>query len=85
MAWVIGYKVTENEIEHMVVDVDECSPNEHYLYLYNEFEVNEEPDEEGGNVAELKPQKYAKVMGAFPPGSWLFAVHEDLINLAEPV
>lgn len=89
MGWLIGFKGSNLEgeqadIREMLVDVDECSPKEHYLYLYNEFEVDdEEIVQTEGNVAELKPAKYAKVMGVFPPTTWIFAIQEDVLVLAE--
>ena len=89
MGWVIGFKASNLEgeqadVQEMLVNVDECSPKEHYLYLYDEFEVaDEEIIQEEGNIAEIQPAKYAKVMGVFPPTAWLFAIKEEILVFPE--
>ena len=83
--WVIGYKVAEKELGEMVVDVDQCSPREHYLYLYNEEQT--EPAESDSDVASIEPEALARILGCMAPGSWSFAIKTDIIEefvLIEP-
>jgi hypothetical protein len=82
--WKIGFKVGEEEVGEMTVNVDECSPKEHYLYLYNEFKIEEDDQiDEEGNVVEIEPQVMAKVMGVFPPTTWVYALQDGILVYPE--
>jgi hypothetical protein len=86
--WTIGYKAGEQGVGEINVDVEECSPQEHYLYLYNVEERLESKDAEGeedsSNVQDIKANKQAHVRGYFNPAAWLYAIHGSvrLENLA---
>lgn len=77
MTWLIGYKDSEETIGEMLVSVDQCSPREHYLYLYNEIEG--EVDVEG-DIAAVGPEKLARILGSFAPGGWLYALNTDILE-----
>jgi hypothetical protein len=76
--WLIGYKVEEKTLGEMSVKVDQCSPKEHYLFLYNEEE--QEPIEVEDDVATVEPEALARVLGVISPGSWAYAINTDVIN-----
>ena len=79
--WTIGYRGEENgPIQQMSVRVDEVSPKEHYLYLYD-VETREQEVKDDEDVVELKEVEIAKVVGFFSPAVWIFAVNES----ADPV
>jgi len=74
--WTIGYKESEkSSIKKMIVWVDEVSPKEHYLYLYN-VEMKEQEVADDENVIELEEVAIAKVVGFFNPTAWVYAVNE---------
>ena len=89
MSWTIGYKDGDNgTLVEIEVDVDEVSPKDHYLYLYNietaEDEVTdaEQPDEnESEDVVEIEQKELAKVKGFFNPASWVYAISGDVLVL----
>lgn len=87
MTWLIGYK-EDNTVFEMEVEVDEVSPKDHYLYLYNIEKrggvENEELENEEGDVVDVKPEEIARVRGFFNPTAWLYAIHNDVIILNGP-
>jgi hypothetical protein len=81
MTWIIGLKSDTMDYIPLEVDVDECSPKEHYLYLYDQYEATEEEADldKDGNIVELEPKLLAKIMGFFPPTTWVFAIKDEVI------
>lgn len=81
--WLVGYKVEEKTLGEMVVKVDQCSPREHYLYLYNEEE--QDPVEVEDDVATVEPEALARILGIIAPGSWSYAIKMDVVDtIIEP-
>ncbi len=79
--WLIGYKIEDKTLGEMIVEVDQCAPREHYLYLYNEEE--QEPVEVEDDVAVIESESLAKVLGVLPPGSWSYAINVEVIKSFE--
>lgn len=79
--WKIGYKDAKNSVSIMRVDIHECSPKDHYLYLYDVERIEVEREEIESDISEVEPdtKELAHVRGYFNPTAWLFAVSEDVI------
>ncbi len=74
--WLVGYKIEEKTLGDMIVDVDQCSPRDHYLYLYNEEEQEVVVEKDIANV----PEALARILGVITPGAWSYAIKLEVID-----